>query len=470
MEGKLKVEEFIQKSLEGMKREIGMLVSHASVYDRSSSGEKQPFGEGAAKALEAFLRLAEEMGMEPRNFDGYAGDVTIGHGKKMIGILGHIDVVDVTDGWETPPFQVVEKDGNLYGRGTSDDKGPLVCCLYAMKYVMEENLLPESHSIRLIVGADEEEEYRCINYYLQKVERVPDLGFIPDANFPLIYAEKGLIDFDMGFLSGKAERCQADVLELQGGHARNIVPADARCRIAVPEDGRERVLRCLKQVSELQIRETADGFELLAEGVSCHAMNPEKGSSAIGKLLCGMKESGLCFSIQPFLDKYAELIGRSFDGSLLGCAMHDDISGDLTMNVGTISMKGDMVEMKANVRYPVSDSYDEIRERMIRPLEKAGFHYKEILAMDPLYVEKNGPIVRALMEAYREVTGDFENDAMAIGGATYARFLPCSVSFGPLFPWEQELAHEDNEYISVESLKKIVEIYIRALKKLIRIR
>lgn len=465
----MKAGEYVQKSLEEMKRDIKMLVSHASIYDDSSAGNNQPFGENVAKALDAFLNLAEEMGMKTRNFDGYVGDVTIGHGKKMIGILGHIDVVGVTDGWETPPFQVIEKNGNLYGRGTSDDKGPLVCCLYAMKYLLEEKILPESYSIRLIVGADEEEEYRCINYYLKKIERLPDLGFIPDANFPLIYAEKGLIDFDISFLNRKERYYQAEVLELRGGHARNIVPAEAVCRISVPEDGREQILRCLKQLSELQIRETADGFELLAEGISCHAMNPEKGSSAIGKLLCGMKESGICFSIQSFLDKYVELIGKTFDGSLIGCAMHDDISGDLTINIGSIDMNGDIIEVKANVRYPVSYSYDEIKERMILPLEKAGFHYKEILAMNPLHVDKNGPVVNALMEAYQEVTEDFESDAMAIGGATYARFLPCAVSFGPLFPWETELAHEDNECISIESVKKIAEIYIKALEKLMQI-
>ena len=466
---KMKVREYVRKSLEKMIEDIEMLVSHASVYDVSSIDKERPFGTNVAEALNAFLNLAEKMGMETRNFNGYAGDVTIGHGKRMIGILGHIDVVNVTDGWKTPPFLVVKKNGNLYGRGTSDDKGPLVSCLYAMKYIMENKLLPESHSIRLIIGTDEEEEYRCINYYLKKVERLPDLSFIPDANFPLIYAEKGLIDFDINFLNKKQEYYQADVLELQGGNARNIVPSDARCKIAVLGSERECVRNALNKFSELKIRETADGFELLSEGVSCHAMNPEKGKNAIASLLCGMKESGISFSIQHFLDKYDEVFGRTFDGSLLGCAMHDEITGDLTVNVGTICMNGDRIEIKSNVRYPVSNSYDEIMERMIKPLEKVGFNYKEILAIDPLYIEKSDPIVSSLMEAYREVTGDFENSEMAIGGATYARFLPCAVSFGPLFPWEPELAHEDNECISIDSLEKITEIYIIALKKLIQL-
>ena len=116
------------------------------------------------------------------------------------------------------------------------------------------------------------------------------------------------------------------------------------------------------------------GFELLSEGVSCHAMNPEKGKNAIASLLCGMKESGISFSIQHFLDKYDEVFGRTFDGSLLGCAMHDEITGDLTVNVGTICMNGDIIEIKSNVRYPVPNSYDEIIERMIKQLENVGFN------------------------------------------------------------------------------------------------
>lgn len=502
----------VLESMEEMKRDLGRLVAYRSVCDMDTAGEGKPFGQGAADALEAVLAMAGEMGMETRNFGGYAGDITVGQGKTMIGILCHVDVVDVSDGWDTPPFEMTEKDGKLYGRGTSDDKGPLVSCLYAMRYLRDQGRIPATHSIRMIVGADEEEEYRCMNYYVKHADRLPDCAFIPDAYFPLVYAEKGLIDFDLEFPLKKdcpetacpgaaaspgteeGRRAEegvqtetylrteayprAEVLSLSGGSARNIVAPEAVCRIAVSPEEKEKVCRLLCAVPELtvsEIHEPEDAalppravLEIRTVGVACHAMSPEKGKNAVNSLLCGLAASGIQFSIQPFLEAFDRMFGLTYDGSRMGCQMEDETSGALTLNVGTVLLEEGRVSVKANVRYPVSADYEQIEARMIRPLKEAGFRYREILAMDPLYMQKDGAVAEALMAAYQEVTGDREHEPFAIGGATYARLLPNAVSFGPLFPWETELAHEDNECVSVESLGKMTEIYLNALDRLMR--
>ena len=157
-----------------------------------------------------------------------------------------------------------------------------------------------------------------------------------------------------------------------------------------------------------------------------------------------------------------------YDGARLGCAMEDG-AGVLTFNVGTVNMdeKG-RISLQCNIRYPASVEYNDIRELLEKQLKKHGFFYKEIDYLAPVYHKKDSALIRCLMEAYQEVTGDMDTEPMAIGGATYARALPNAVAFGPLFPYEEELAHEANEFLRIESFRKMTEIFVKGLYKLMK--
>ena len=89
-----------------------------------------PFGKGAADSLALFLDIAKKMGFETKNYDNYVGEVLFGEGEEFA-ILCHLDVVPAGGGWTHAPFGGEIDGGNLYGRGTSDDKGPAVICLQA---------------------------------------------------------------------------------------------------------------------------------------------------------------------------------------------------------------------------------------------------------------------------------------------------------------------------------------------------
>ena len=82
--------------------------------------------------------------------------------------------------------------------------------------------------------------------------------------------------------------------------------------------------------------------------------------------------------------------------------------------------------------------------------------------MDPLYVDPSTDFLKCLARAYEEVTGE-KAEFKAIGGTTYAKAVPNAVSFGPLFPGEEELAHQPNERISINSLVKMSEVYAAAI-------
>lgn len=459
--------QFVTENIETMIDDLGGLVEIPSVLDPDTVAPGRPFGRDVGLALERFLQLAARMGMETVNYDGYAGEVTLGHGDYMVGILCHIDVVAAGPGWDTPPFQMIRKDGRLCGRGTSDDKGPLISSLYAMKYIRDQKLLPQGCSIRLIVGADEEEELRCIDYYVKHAPRLPDASFVPDGYFPLVNCEKGLIDFDLIFSVRERPGAAARILSLTGGTGRNLTAASAQCQLAVCQAEREAVCARLKQVPDLAVRPIPEGFAVEAEGVAVHAMQPEKGKNAINLLLHGLEKSGVSFVQQDFLDAFEKAIGTDLNGQRLGCDFRDARSGILTLNVGMIELANGQVLLKANTRYPASLSYDQIRTSLIAGLEQAGFEYRECLSIPPLDISRDAPLIQKLMESYQEVTGDQKHDAFSIGGATYARSIPNAVSFGPLFPGEIELAHEANECLSIQSLERMTEIYISALEKLL---
>ena len=176
------------------KEALKELVGINSVLDESKEGA--PFGVGPKKALEKAVEIAGNLGfrtmIDPDRHYGYA---EIGEGDDLFGVLGHIDVVPAGDlnSWNTDPFELVEKDGRLYGRGTSDDKGPLLASMFVLKALLDEGY-KLNQRVRFIFGADEESLWRCMKAYTKK-EELPTMGFTPDSSFPLTYAEKGLIEF-----------------------------------------------------------------------------------------------------------------------------------------------------------------------------------------------------------------------------------------------------------------------------------
>lgn len=485
--------EYTESVLENMTEDLADLIAIDSSWDPDTADEAggAPFGRGPKEAIESVIRLAESMGMKTKNYNGYAAEITVGSGEKMVGILAHIDVVEAGPGWETPPFQAVIKDGRIYGRGSLDDKGPVVSSLYAMKYIVDNGLLPDEWSIRLIVGADEEEGLRCIDYYNEHAERMPDASFVPDGYFPMVNCEKGLVDFDLEYALGCAREAADDgsdscapeafITYLKAGLGRNMVPAEAVCEIKVMPEAcgeaaeglRASVSRTeldagLQDKEALYLEETEDGFRLRAAGVSVHAMSPEKGLNAFDLLVKALHGSGIAFDDNGFLSAYMATAGVGYDGEGVGCCVSDEISGPLTLNVGTVELRDGVVYMQGNTRYPATLEKEAVTDKMYAAFRDAGFKCEEQLYLPPLYVEREAPLVAKLMEAYREITGDTENDMFSIGGATYARSIPNAISFGPLFPGEVELAHEANEFLYIESLRKMTEVYILALEKLMK--
>ncbi|MGO1819921.1 MAG: Sapep family Mn(2+)-dependent dipeptidase [Senegalia sp. (in: firmicutes)] len=194
----------IDKFKEQLLQSIKDLVNIASV--KGQARPDAPFGEEAKKALAKALEIADKLGFKTKIIDNCMGYTEFGQGEEYIGILGHLDVVDVGEGWSSPPFCASIRDGKMYGRGVLDNKGPIMSALFAL-YAIKESGLTMDKKVRIIFGTDEESGFNDIPYYLKK-EKPPIMGFTPDCKYPVVYGERGRanIEFNVEYSDHNYEK------------------------------------------------------------------------------------------------------------------------------------------------------------------------------------------------------------------------------------------------------------------------
>lgn len=385
-----------------------------------------PLGEGVNDAIEGFLEIGKRFGFKTKNLDGYCGYIEFGEGEEMLGIIAHADTVATGIGWDTDPLECVLKDGNLYGRGVNDDKGPALLALYCMDAVAKSGLALKKR-VRLIIGGDEESgTWDCIRRY-KETEELPTVAFSPDAEYPVVFGEKGLLKIRIF----SPEKNAPKDLSVTGGKIINIVPDYAKA--------------------------TALGNTFEAFGKPAHGSRPELGENAILKLGDELTSAGI--------DCMATKLIKISNKDDLNINVRDEESGELSINPSIFYADSTFCEMKYDIRYPITLDGDEITENLTKAAEALGFSVEVMFHDKPLYVPKNSHLVKTLSEIYKEETGD-ETEAIAIGGGTYAKAFPNCVAFGTVFPGDDETAHAPNEYWSLESIRKNFRIISEAIIRL----
>ncbi|MDM5299135.1 dipeptidase PepV [Bacillus pumilus] len=439
-----------------------------SVLDEKGGREGKPFGEKVDEALQYMLNKGETEGFTVKNVDGYAGHIEYGQGEDIVGVLCHVDVVPAGEGWTTPPFSADIRDNRIFARGAIDDKGPTMAAFYALK-ILKDAGLQLSKKIRIIIGTDEESDWRCVEHYF-KHEAMPTIGFAPDADFPIIHAEKGIIDAVLSFTYQKEMSDKRYTLkQFTSGQRLNMVPDEA---IATVTTAKEHDRDSLHMAFEAYLAEhqlsgegkiTDDGWQFTLKGVSVHAMEPSLGINAgihMAKFLCQheLDEQGLAFT-----SHITALFDQDTRGQKLGIACQDDISGELTLNVGTIRyIQHEEATLGLNVRYPVTAEGKDVRKG-IESIK--GARIEKFDDSQPHHVSKDHPLIKTLQRVYEEQTGDAAS-LIAIGGGTYARSLEAGVAFGPLFPGRPDCAHQKDEYIEIDDLLRATALYAQAMYEL----
>lgn len=456
----MELKDFVDTQKDEMLETLSKVIQIKSV--RGEETADAPFGEGPKKCLNFVLEKAKELGFETKNMDNYMGWAEYGQGDEMIAVLGHLDVVPEGDGWDRDPFSGDIKDGNIHGRGTMDDKGPTVACLYALKAIKESGL-PLKRRIRILFGTNEETGSNDVKYYRENGGEIPVCGFTPDGEYPVINGEKGIIN--TSFRKKLDQNSDLILKSIQGGTALNVVPAHAKAEFACDDSLKEEFLKKINKSDKINISEKNNGFIIEAKGKEAHASKPENGENAIGYLLLAIKDLPLDTELKESITFLADKIGLETDGKSLDIDIHDEISGKLTLNLGVIEADEESLTVKLNYRYPVTKSYDDCAPILDEQFEKIGFEKIDETHKNSLFVDEKSDFIQTLLNIYHEKTG-FAAETKSIGGGTYAKALPNVVAFGPIFPGDEIREHLPNEYWEIEKIFLNMDIYAEAMYQL----
>lgn len=450
-------DEFIEKESENIIKSLSDLIKIPSVSIETNNSN-EPFGKDCNDALTYILKLGESMGFRTKNIDNYCGYIEFGDGKELVGIIGHLDVVPAStqDGWTTHPFSPTIRDGKLFGRGSIDDKGPVVAALYAMKAIKDTTKV--SKRIRLILGLNEEKDWNCIKYY-KKSEEWPSIGFSPDANFPAIYAEKGIMSIELKNIFSINDY---DILDICcNNNALNVVPK--YCSITLKSNGS---IKDLNGNNDIKITHLdSNTIKIESFGVSAHAAHPELGKNAI-KPLVEFLINNFEFN-SNYLSKLYELgLFDIYSPKFLSNTKIEDESGVLTSNVAVLNYEDGNLVIKINLRVPVNTSLNTIKGKydLLKNIFE-GLDVKMFGTQEPLYVSKDSYLVKTLVQIYNKKTNS-NKEAIAIGGGTYARAFKNFISYGMTMPGDLDMCHQVDEFVSIDKLILSSKIYAEAIYEL----
>jgi succinyl-diaminopimelate desuccinylase len=471
------------------------LVQIPSVLGESKTDA--PFGTQIAEAFHYMLNLGEAAGFDVKNIDNIAGHIDFkGSSEKILGIPVHLDVVPANEeGWTDDPFSGKIKDNILYGRGTTDNKNAVIAIFYALKALKEAEFMPKD-TVRVILGLDEETGWEGIYKYLETVG-TPNYGFAPDADFPVINGEKGILTFNLAMkLEGanvSFEDGSFEILRLSGGQAPNMVADHARVvlksnnlRLKTASLNRKNAKKAKVDITQYYLnilhyidkykKETGmdisgsvrgKNIEIIAKGISAHGSTPEKGLNAIAILMDFLK--GVSISSDrttEFIRFFNEAISFETDGASLDINFEDDVSGKLILNVGQIIMDKSAILLTLNIRYPITISSDEIFLKIEQQLTNTQMGIVRGSEQLPIYSEVDSEFIQTLTSVYSECTGDTKSKPFTIGGGTFARIIPNAVAYGPRFPHNDETMHQRNEHLNLDDFIKSIYIYAEAIKRL----
>ncbi len=446
---------------------IARLVSVKSV--RGESAPSAPYGPGPRAALDEALKLCAEMGFTVRNYDDRVGLADLNDKDTQLHILGHLDVVGEGKGWDTDPYTCVERDGMLYGRGVSDDKGPTVAALFAMQAIRDLDI-PVSKNVRLIMGTDEESGSSDVAYYYSKEPFAPQ-AFTPDAEFPLINIEKGHYHPDFGARWEKSGACPR-VSELTGGFRVNVVPPEADATV-VGLSAADTAELCAavekKSGAVFTVTDVEGGIRIHCAGRNAHAAQPEDGINAVSALLEVLAALPLaeCGSTRAVRGMARLFPFGDTRGKALGVAQSDAASGELTLNLALMTLDETGFTAKFDARVPICADKANCADVCEAAFAGEGIAVTGDGDMTPTHVvEADSPLVRTLLECYESYTGVKDAKPIAIGGGTYVHDIPGGVAFGCEFPGFDSKMHASNEQASVDNLLTSAKIFALAIARL----
>lgn len=449
------IKDYFEKNKQAIIECIEKLVAIPSVKDEAEDGK--PFGAKPYEALCCALDMASEFGFKTENCDGYVGTVDMDEGEPELGILAHLDVVPAGDGWHTDPFKVVVDGDRILGRGVSDDKGPAVCALFAMKAIKDLKI-PVTKNCRLILGTDEECGSGDLAYYFQTAKPAK-YTFTPDANFPVTNGEKGRFtkhfyaDVDL-----KGE--ERTVVSIKAGVAANAVPSFAEAVVSGITEAEIEEAIGLSECTKTEF--SFDGGKIRCMGTSAHASLPETGNNPITALIEMLSNIKFDSKTEKLVTSLKALFPHGkWNGEAFGVDMCDKL-GNLTLTLDVVNFDGKRFEGCFDTRTPMSATVENCAEVIKSKLEEYGFEIENTDMIAPHYVDENSDFVKTLLSAYESYTGD-KGDCICMGGGTYVHNIESGVAFGAIARDVQTNMHGADEFMPIADLLTAAEIFTQVI-------
>ena len=452
--------DYFRNKKDEMIKTISELVAVQSV--RGTAEEGKPFGQKPYEALMLALKKAESFGFKTGNCDGYAGTVDLNDGEQELAILAHLDVVPAGEGWDTDPYTVVEKDGMIFGRGVSDDKGPAVAALYAMKAVKELNL-PVSKNCRLILGTDEECGSGDLKYYFSK-NPYPKYAFTPDANFPVTNGEKGRFTKHF-YRTVDFSDCKKYIKSFDAGEASNAVPAFAKAELVGVNEAE--FGRAAEKAMGTSARFTFDGETVICSGTSAHASLPENGNNPITALFELLSYIDFDSKCAAFISDIKALFPHGkYNGEALGVDM-SDMLGRLTLTLDVVRFENGKFDGCFDTRTPMSATKENCAEVIAARLAEHGFEIEDTEMREAHYVDENSDFIKTLLSVYEDYSGD-KGECISMGGGTYVHDIENGVAFGAISRDTVTNMHGSNEFMPIDDILTAAAIFTEVIAEICR--
>ena len=448
---------YVQSHRNEIVQELSELVKIPSV--RGEAAPKAPFGEQCVEALKHTQKLYAINGFDTELYeeDGYLLSL-YGKGEKSIGLFAHADVVPVSDDWlYTAPFEAIEKEGFLIGRGVCDNKAGVIISLYCAKCLKELGI-PFHSRLILFTGSNEESGMQDIQKYIRN-HKAPTFSFVPDTAFPLYRGDKGILRF-----YAVSDQKLQGVLDFRGGNAFNVVLGQAEAKLSYSDE----LWKELSEISDDRIfmKKTEQEILLIANGISRHAALPEGSLNAgfiLADTLSRCKNLSNADRIQ--FGTVAKMLESSY-GEFFGIQNTDSEFGRLTCANGIIKVESGKVILSFDIRYGAQVNERELIEKIEFVLKNMGWEYIPQSCSPAFAIPADNRFVTALLKVYSKFTGDASPAAHINAGGTYARYLPAAVETGSQIwktcPFKMPAghggAHQPDECISIDGLLEAIEL------------
>ena len=436
--------------------------------------------------------MAKEFGLQYRNVDNRIFEVKLpGSGPEEFGILTHADVVPVVadewvldDGTRLDPFKLTRVGGNLYGRGSIDDKGSIATVLFAMKAVKDSGL-PLARTIRLMIETTEETGGDAMKYYRAKTA-LPEYNIVLDSKYPAVVAEKGSGALRASFpLSPAANPGATAITAMAGAASANAVPQTATARLQGGNlaDVAARlnaakgafVAKYQPQGGAFSIDVAQDGGAVVVKvtGASAHGSRPEEGVNPLPRLALFLKESGLALAPNGYAQavRYlTDLYGVDYLGRTLGLAYSDDFMGPLTMSPNLIREKDGKVDVLVNVRMPRGSTPEALTQATSAKIKAWGAQAGVAVEVDHqqgnwMARDPKGAWLATLLNTFGDTTG-LEAKPVPTAGSTTAKLMPNAINFGPAMPGKKYTAHNAKEFKEVVDLDADIQMFTEMLVRI----